>query len=224
MEKWKNIWNNKGKGANITSIQDLINANGYETSGLNEKNLKDFIDKQIEKLKIVKGDSVYEIGCGSGTILSLLHDKGVLVGGCDYSESLIEICKSLKVSDDVSHKLADQISIEPQYDFVISMGVFHYFPDLEYVTKVTELMLKKAKRRIAILDLNDEDKRDLYFEIRRAHEPDYDKKYEGMDHLFINKQFWIDFSNKRGLKLIIEDQKINGYKNEKFRYNIYLKK
>jgi len=224
MSNWKEIWNKKGENVDVEKLQDLINANGYETSGLNEFNLTKFINEQIQFLGIKQWNSVYEVGCGAGTILSLFNKYGSVVGGCDYSKSLTKIAKSLKISNDIECLSADKISSDIKYDFVISMGVFHYFPNLDYVTTVTELMLEKANKEIAIFDLNDESKKELYYEIRRSHEPDYDKKYAGIEHLFIDRQFWIDFAKNRDLKVIIEDQQIEGYKNEKFRYNVYLKK
>jgi hypothetical protein len=46
------------------------------------------------------------------------------------------------------------------YDFVISNGVFHYFPDLDYAGQVLGRMIAKARRTVAIIKVSDLSRRD----------------------------------------------------------------
>jgi cyclopropane fatty-acyl-phospholipid synthase-like methyltransferase len=223
MEEWKKIWNSKNP-TEINSLQDLINANGFESTGLTTKNLISFVTHISNTLGISQRASVYELGCGSGSNLYIFKNLGFRVGGCDYSQPLFNIANELDISDDITCTIAHEIDTIRKYDWVISLSVFQYFPDLEYAKSVADKMLEKSKKGIAILDLNDESKRELYYSIRRKSEPDYDKKYEGFEHLFIDKSFWMDFAKERALEIIIEDQVLQDYKNSEFRYNIYLKK
>jgi trans-aconitate methyltransferase len=223
MNKWKTLWNTKNLDK-ITSLQDLINVNGFDTSGINEVNLKEYINKVCYELGINSGSSVYEIGCGSGPILNILKSKDVTVGGSDYSSTLIKIANTLNISDDITVCEAKDICTSTKYDYVISNSVFQYFTDLSYTEHVVDLMLEKAVIGIGVLDINDEELKDLYLEIRRRHESSYDEKYNGFEHLFINRSFWVDYATKRNLKIKIQDQQINGYKNQEFRYNVYLTK
>lgn len=40
-------------------------------------------------------NSVYEVGCGSGANLYLLKNRGIQVGGIDYSRSLVDTAKKI---------------------------------------------------------------------------------------------------------------------------------
>jgi 2-polyprenyl-3-methyl-5-hydroxy-6-metoxy-1,4-benzoquinol methylase len=223
MENWKQIWNRRSI-TDPNDLQDLINANGYESTGLTEKNLTQYVQYIKSKMEMTEGETVYEVGCGSGAILFILKGMGLEVGGLDYSESLIEISNSLNISTDFDVNEAIRLNTEVKYDHVISNSIFHYFPNLHYAEEVIKLMMKKSKGSIAILDVNDEDKKDLSLNIRKEKEPNYDEKYKGFEHLFINKTFWEDLANENNWSLEIEDQSIKGYKNTEFRYNIFLKK
>jgi len=223
MENWKQIWNRRSI-TNPNDLQDLINANGYESTGINEKSLTQYVQYIKTKMEMTDGQSVYEVGCGSGSILFILKGMGLEVGGLDYSESLIEIANSLNISTDFDVKEAIQLNTEVKYDHVISNSIFHYFPNLYYAEEVIKLMMKKSKGSIAILDVNDEDKKELSLNIRRSKEPNYDEKYKGYEHLYINKSFWKDLAKKNEWTIEIEDQVIEDYKNRDFRYNIFLRK
>ena len=222
MENWKDIWNRR-KPKDLNDLQDLINANGFDTSHLLAKNLTDYINSVRKKMGMSPGESVFEVGCGCGSILYLLHNANLYVGGLDYSESLIEIAKKLDLSEDISVGLANEICIEPKYDYVISNSITQYFPNLNYVETVACLMMEKSlKGSIAILDINDLAKEDLYLDIRRKAEPNYDEKYKNFQHLFVDKQFWVDLASKYSWEVIIEDQDIPEYKNSQFRYNVFI--
>lgn len=224
MENWKGIWNRK-TAKDVNDLQDLINANGFDTSCLLVKNLTDYIKSVKTKMNMQQGQSVYEVGCGCGSILYLLQQMGLSVGGSDYSDSLIKIAKDLNISNDIIVSSANEIPSEPKYDYVIANSVFQYFPDLNYVEEVACLMMNKSSSgSIAILDINDLAKQELYLSIRRNAETDYDEKYKDFQHLFIDKQFWINLSSKYSWEVIIEDQDIPEYKNSEFRYNTYITK
>jgi 2-polyprenyl-3-methyl-5-hydroxy-6-metoxy-1,4-benzoquinol methylase len=224
MENWKNIWNKKTV-KDVNDLQDLINANGFDTSCLFVNNLTDYIDSIRVKMGMKEGESVFEAGCGCGSILYILNKANLRVGGSDYSESLIEIAKQLNISDDITVGVANELPSEPKYDYVIANSLFQYFPDLKYAEDVACLMMEKSlKGSIAILDVNDLAKQELYLDIRRKAEPDYDTKYKDFQHLFIEKRFWIELACKYNWEVTIEDQNIAEYKNSKFRYNIFITK
>lgn len=223
MENWKQIWNRKTI-KDIYSLQDLINANGYESTGLNEKTLTQYVQYIKTKMEMMEGQSVYEVGCGSGAILSILKGMGLEVGGLDYSDALIKIADRLNISTDIEVNEAITLNTTTKYDHVISNSIFHYFPNLYYAEDVIKLMMEKSRGSIAILDVNDEEKKELALQIRREKEPNYDEKYKDFEHLYINKSFWKDLAERNEWKLEIEDQVIEDYKNRDFRYNIFLRK
>ena len=111
MENWKQIWNRKTVNGEKTLI-DLINANGYESTGITEKTLTQYVQYIKTKMEMTDGQSVYEVGCGSGAILFVLKGMGLEVGGLDYSESLIEIANSLNISTDFDVNEAIRLNTE----------------------------------------------------------------------------------------------------------------
>jgi len=221
---WKDIWN-KPKNINDAELQNLINAAGFKTSGLIAEQLMEFVRGIADYMNMESNDSVYEVGCGSGSILSILNGLDLSVGGLDYSESLLAITKSLKITEDLIHTEALNLDTNKKYDYVIAMSCFQYFPDIEYVEAVVDKMLDKSnKKSIAILDINDSSMEDIFLKIRRKAEPNYDEMYKDFKHLFIAKSFWIDYAKRNNLQYSITQQDIKGYTNSKFRYNVFLKK
>jgi hypothetical protein len=47
----------------------------------------------MDRLGIRSGDTVYELGCGAGAFLYPLWQRGVKVGGLDYSSSLLDAAR-----------------------------------------------------------------------------------------------------------------------------------
>ena len=59
--------------------------------------------------------------------------------------------------------------------------------------------------------------------MRRKDTPNYDTDYEGLQHLYYKKQWFVDFAKKYNLHLTIFDQCIPGYENSKYRFCVILK-
>lgn len=71
----------------------------------------------------------------------------------------------------------------------------------------------------------DPDKKDETVAFRRGSlgEAEYQAKYEGLDHLFYDQRWMLRAPAELGLKTVqIEDQRIGGYQNARFRFNVYV--
>ena len=85
----------------------LKSADGFDTqdvSGYYEAFLHEWERISDKILKQTGGfSSIYEVGCGSGVNLYLFQKlKGIsVIGGCDYSETLIEMANKVLKSDDI---------------------------------------------------------------------------------------------------------------------------
>jgi 2-polyprenyl-3-methyl-5-hydroxy-6-metoxy-1,4-benzoquinol methylase len=97
---WKKIWNNRNTELTCFNTENefemyaqLKKLDGFDVSIENEMEYyKSFYASILETFKMI-GDntnikSAYEVGCGSGADLYLLHRRGISVGGIDYSEKL----------------------------------------------------------------------------------------------------------------------------------------
>jgi trans-aconitate methyltransferase len=227
-KKWCDIWENKGSNSSGQDLKSLILADGYGDSfgHINEQSWEEYVLSIANKLESTEADSFYEVGCGSGAFLYPLHTRGNTVSGIDYSSSLINIAN--KAMPNCSFETGEALFIKPEipFDFVLSNGVFLYFPNLDYAQKVIELMIKKSTKGIAILDLNDNEKKNEAISFRKGFlsEDEFKKKYDGLDHLFFDKKWIEDIVKSHGLEVIIEDQNIPNYLHSNFRFNLIARK
>lgn len=87
-----------------------------------------------------KIDSVLDIGCGSGQLASVLHDKGLKkYHGIDFSSKLIELAKRRKLGFDFTVADAFQTPLleTAQYDAVISTEFLeHVEGDIEIISRI----------------------------------------------------------------------------------------
>ena len=87
-------------------------------------------------------------------------------------------------------------------------------------------MLEKANKGIAILEVSDLDKKIQAINLRKGYmtEIDYDKKYEGLQHLYYDKQWFYNLAEKHNCEITIEQQNIKNYQINEYRYNVFIRK
>ncbi|MGP1561790.1 MAG: hypothetical protein ACTTIC_06855 [Helicobacteraceae bacterium] len=124
---------------------------------------------------------------------------------------------------------ARAIDTQTQYGVIISGSVFQYFKDLDYARVVVEKMFAKARKKVAIFDINDAAQKEHYEEARTSgmsqqERQAYKQKYEKLDHLFYSKDWFRDLARELGAKLSIYEQNIAGYKNTGLRFNVIMEK
>ena len=223
---WKGIWN-KNERINKIILEMLIKADGFDSGAgsFDVDDWKEYTNEFYAKLNIQNSDSVFEIGCGSGAFLYPLYLQGNRVGGVDYSSVLIELANKIMPQANCLEKEAINID-DSSYDFIISHGVFHYFESLEYAKLVIEKMIKKANKKIAILDINDKAKEDIYHKTRMGamSKEQYQEKYKDLDHTFYDKDWFVSIAKEFGLKVEIFDQDFENYTNSKLRFNVIMEK
>lgn len=225
MNNWLAIWQNKGnRKAEKASLEELLSINGYDTktSKLNSDDWLFYITKIIQKLNIEQNESVYEVGCGAGAFLYVMKRYCQKVSGLDYSKNLVEICKNACEIPSIDCKEAIDLDTNSKWDHVLSSGCFLYFPDEKYTFNVLDKMLLKSQKTIGIFDVNDLFKKEDFIKYKKETTVNYEKTYAGLEQLFLDKQFFFDWANKKGVKAIIEDQDIKNYNNSKYRYNVYV--
>ena len=190
MDKWQEIWN-KSNRIDDYILETLIKADGFDSGAgsFTLKNWKIYTQQLYNKLSVKSNESVYDIGCGSGAFLYPLYLSNIKVGGVDYSSPLIDLANRVMKNSDFQQIEASKIDFKVKYDFVISHSVFHYFSNLKYAEEVIKKMLLKSTKRIGIFDINDKSKKSEYDEIRmgKMNKHEYAQKYEGLDHLFYEK-------------------------------------
>jgi len=82
MDNWKKIWN-KDDRINQIILECLIKADGFD-SGAGSFSVEDwkiYTQEYFEKLGISSGDSIFDVGCGSGAFVYPLYLQKHKVGG-----------------------------------------------------------------------------------------------------------------------------------------------
>jgi hypothetical protein len=87
-------------------------------------------------------------------------------------------------------------------------------------------MIKKSKKAVLILDIPNLKQREECENIRKAALPpgEYDKKYDGLHHLYFDKDWFYEFAERNNCKLNIFEQNITNYGNARFRFNCMIEK
>lgn len=229
---WRRIWERKGAevGDATSDLERLLKANGYDTgvAGVTTSAWNAHVDRVLDRLGASAGQTIYEVGCGAGAFLLPVHERGLTVAGCDYSSTLAAIAAMAVPGGDIECCQASEIPVSPQCDFVVSSGVFHYFPDHDYAQRVITAMATKARHGVAILDLPDIVHKEANLQLRyqaagskEAHE----KHYQGLDHLFYERDWVVQAMHTAGLQSVdVSDQNIEGYANAPSRFNVFARR
>jgi trans-aconitate methyltransferase len=230
MTDWHEIWNKRNpQGLDRSkdiNLQDLIFADGFDTGAgkINSEDWVQYIRVISRNIDLAPGDSAFEIGCGSGAFLYVWYTEGHVVGGIDYSGNLISFARQAMKGMNFRVSEAIEVNTAEKYDIVLSNSVFQYFKDYSYAKEVIERMIIKARKTIAILEIPDLAKKEESESARRMGLPEYDKEYKGLEHLYYEKSWFTQFSDKFGYKIEIFDQDFKNYGNSQFRFNVVIKK
>lgn len=212
MNDWKTVWNKRKYVKSDNILEKLIALNGFDSGAgkISVNDWENYWDYVTQTLGVKNDESVFEIGCGAGALLWKYYENGLCVGGCDYSEILIKSAKE-HMNGEFYTQSAIDVNPTRTYEYAISNSVFQYFNSHQYAINVIEKMLKIANKSIAILDINDADKKEYAENKHRGmlSSDEYDKKYEGLEHRFYHKSWWAELSLKYDCDIIIHDQKNN---------------
>jgi len=227
MNNWKSVWDNREDKVNHSSVLGrLIAVDGFDTGfgTISEYDWIQYIDHITKVINITKEDSVFEVGCGAGAFLYKFYEQGNRVGGVDYSEKLINIANKYLVNVDFKACEANQIDEKKKYDYVMSNSVFYYFKSYKYAEEVLKRMVNKSVKCTAILEVSDFAKKEESMAIRKGHlsNQEYDKRYRGLEHLYYEKDWFYHFAEKNNLKIEIQQQNINNYQNNQYRFNVFM--
>jgi len=157
----------------------------------------------ISKLGIYPNEWVLDYGCGSGLILKELD---CVAFGIDIAPSMLK-----RASNNLPHGLfmqSDHIPLVGHFDHVISWGVLHYLPSLEFVSKVIDEM-KSLSSSILLMENPDVELRSG----RLARRERLGKKLSP-EPLYFSK----DFFRSKGFKILKDDPKLTD--NSEFSFSV----
>lgn len=142
---------------------DLIKgkwAQFYDLATINFKGLKTVHKKTIDLTKIKDGESVLDIGCGTGTILNELRKKfgeNINLFGIDPSLDMLEIAKKKNNQLNIIFKQAfgDELPfIDSSFEWIISTLTMHHIPNDQKEKIILEIKrVLKENGSVIISDL-----------------------------------------------------------------------
>jgi ubiquinone/menaquinone biosynthesis C-methylase UbiE len=226
--RWHEVWNRRALSHDhAIGLQDLIELDGFDTGAgrITAADWRDYARAVIEILGITAGSSVYEVGCGSGAFLYALREQRTIqIGGSDYASPLIDVARIAIPDGDFSVLAAGELPQVPSYDFVISNGVFHYFPDIDYSGRVISRMIAKSRRAVAVLEVPDQNRRAAAERVRRDKLSDelYEQKYAGLEHLYYTRKWFLDIATLHNMNCRIFPSPIPNYAQSEFRFAAFL--
>lgn len=239
MNEWKKVWNNKTCDEDLSDLnfEDLLIKMkimaGYDSHGQCKisyasfcKEYYEMIENLSERNGIIKRiNSIYEIGCGSGANLLLAQRDKMAIGGVDYSTGVIDFARKVFGENaDIINDEAIHVPVSPKYDVCVSNGVFPYFVDEDYASKVLDIMLEKSNLSMGILHLHDKEREKEIIEYNRNSIRNYDERYINLQKTFYSKDFFYDFAMKNGLHIKITLPNLACYWNNNFVYNVFMYK
>lgn len=231
--RWKEVWNKnkeftfpeKEEGDEFAVYRELKRLDGFDVSIEDvEAYYRRFYDETVDVWNQVRKRidvrSVYEVGCGSGANLYLLQNRGMKVGGIDYSDSLSNIARQI-VNDRGSIRTDEAIRIDTgeKYDAVLSDSVFAYFPNEAYGLKVLEKMYEKATGIVMIREVFDKSMQQECEAYRKAKYADYEERYRGLDKVFYDREMFHRFAEERFCRIEFSEVDNEYYWNSKYLFN-----
>lgn len=225
--RWKDVWAARTLDPTKSStLERLMAADGLDTGfgSVTEAAWRAFVTRTAATLGLGKGSRVFEVGCGAGAFLYPLYQAGCVVGGLDQSAALIGYAGAAMPEGQWIEGDASALDPAEAWDVVLACGVFMYFPDPGYARGVIARMAAKAARAVAILDVPDVARKEAAMALRRGTmgDAEYEAKYRGLDHLFYDRSWVRRVLTEVGASDVrIEDQRVAGYQNARFRFNAF---
>ncbi len=227
---WQEIWSRKQVLPDCAAtLAQLIAIDGFNSpfGGLNETaHWLQYLDSLRCKLPILAGDSIFEVGCGAGAFLYPFYQAGQRVAGIDYAPNLIKLAAAVMPKAEIRCGDATQLPLRQRYDVVVSNGVFLYFADYEYAACVLRRMVQTASKSVGIFDVPDLAKQEaaLAHRIATIGAAEYAENYRGLDHLYYDRDWFVQTLAGENIAITIEDQCIESYGNSPYRFNVFIQR
>jgi len=200
---WQRIWENKYDGAS----GPVHKLDGFDL--LTAEQWSELVSRFCAHMGSTKGMDVLEVGCGAGAFLQHIPEPRSLAG-LDYSQNAIDFISRNLPGQFFCSEAKNIPFPDKSFDIVFSFGVFFYFENLAYAEAVLREMFRVARpgARIFILDVNDEEKIDIYHRVRGTEGTRAQVKKTDADttHLFFRKDWFQAVGKTLGAKVSILDE------------------
>ncbi len=231
VNNWHRVWSQRKPAPEqaVNALQQLIALDGFDSplGAMTENDWKTYVDVFSKRCGLLAGDSIFEVGCGSGAFLFPFHQKGHAVGGIDYSEELILVAQSFmpEHAGEFSVFEAKEFSELP-VDVVVANHVIHYFSSLTDAETVVSKMLRKAVKSVCVSGVPDAALRIESERERRGilQADEYEKKYAGLEILYYDRKFFVELGKAYSFNVRFFDHGMPGFAQNRFRFDCLMTK
>jgi amino acid adenylation domain-containing protein/thioester reductase-like protein len=157
VQQWKQVWNSTYSQTSEES-DSTLNSTGWNDSFTNlpmpAEEVREWVDRTVERILSLRPQRVLEIGCGMGLLLFRIAPHCSYYSGIDLSVKAIDNLKQqlnnnrqdfshVNVAVKAAHKLEE---FEPKsFDTIVINSVIQYFPNVDYLVRVLEKVVKLVK-------------------------------------------------------------------------------
>lgn len=115
----------------------------------------------VEQLNIRNGDSVLDVGCGTGIITGILQElSSTYVDAIDISDEMIKIAKRKYQSNNFIHFICEDLytfKTDKRYDFLVIYNAYPHFLDPKKLSQVSFSLLKENGHLVILHSLSKEE-------------------------------------------------------------------
>lgn len=153
LSHWKSLWS--GIYGQSTAADPKLNLAGWISSytgqPIREAEMKDWVERTVERMLALSPRRVLEIGCGMGLLLLRVAPRVEEYVGVDFSAEALAFVRARVEEEGLTqvalrHGTAEDLSDLPRehFDLVVVNSVVQYFPGLDYLLRVLEGALETA--------------------------------------------------------------------------------
>jgi len=156
--------------------------NQWNTSLYDQKHafVSEYGKSLVSLLDPQSGESILDLGCGTGHLAKTIAESGARVVGVDSSPSMIEAAHATYPDLEFSVADARDFSFSTPFDAVFSNAALHWIPEAEQVIQCITRTLKTGGRFVAefggkgnVASILEAVKQSLWEELHIKEEPDW---------------------------------------------------
>jgi 2-polyprenyl-3-methyl-5-hydroxy-6-metoxy-1,4-benzoquinol methylase len=153
LQRWRSLWG-EAYGQAAPPRDPSLNVAGWASSytgkAIREGEMKEWVERTVERLHGLAPVRVLEIGCGTGMLLLRMAPRCAEYVGVDFSAEALSYVRSCLDAEGLRNvtlvqSTADDLSgIGGGFDLIVLNSVVQYFPSLDYLLRVLAGAVEKS--------------------------------------------------------------------------------